>query len=105
MKLYDQMLEMLEAEPRARERRNKRRAVARILQKRYPVLKEISVDTLIEVLDDGDSLDRYWRLILAEREDLQGSDYRTKKIVEERKEIELGYQGGFHSLVKQAKML
>jgi len=99
------MMNMLETEPRARERRNKRRAVARIVQERYPVLKDIQIDTLVEAIDDADSLDRYWRLILSEREDLRGKDYNTKRIVEERKEIDLGYEPGYNQSRKQLEML
>ena len=88
-----------------RERRNKRRAVARIVQTRYPVLKDIPIDTLVSALDDGDALDRYWRLHLSNRPNLRGSDYETKHIVEQRKEVELGYSPSHFHDVKKLKTL
>ena len=98
--MKDWLEKYLRKEPLARERRNKDRGIVNLLREKYPILKDIPKETLIATVQDFNSLDRYWRMILSENEELQGKDYCTKRIVEERKEMELGYESGFHQFVK-----
>lgn len=94
--LQGELYEYLKSEPRARERSLKDRAIVNLLNKRYPVLE--TKESRIAFVQDYNSLDRYWRLLTAEHIELRGSDYETKRIVEERKQKEIGYESGFYQL-------
>lgn len=90
------LLTLLQKEPRARERKNKWRAVAKILQEKYPELKEIDTkidqSTLADMLNVASSLDREWRKILQENVHLRGEDYHHKEKLVSAKQKELGYK-------------
>jgi hypothetical protein len=106
MTIKQQIYEYLEKETRFRERRNKDRGIVNLLVMKYPVLREISKDILVEVVRDYNSMDRYWRMVLdKERPDWRGSDYGTKDIVEQTKELELGYESGYKGNQKKLKTL
>jgi hypothetical protein len=49
---------------------------------------------------DAASYDRQWRKLLAENESLRGSDYGDKKVLEDEKMVELGYQPGIEQTNK-----
>lgn len=91
----------LEEEPRARERRNKDRALVNLLIRKYPQLSCIEKSTLTEIVLDYNNADRYWRKTLHEYPHLRGKDYGTKDIVEQRKELALGYEVGYSIDVKR----
>lgn len=77
----------LEVEPRARERRFHKRAIVNVLlQNKYPKLKDIDKDLLIDFCADFENGTRLWRDILQFREDLRGNDYTVdkKKLVQEK---------------------
>lgn len=81
----------------ARERRNKDKAIVMALyEKNYGYPK--NPRELVEFVQDYNSADRYWRLILANHSELRGTDYETKQIVEQRAQITLGYESGYHEL-------
>jgi hypothetical protein len=105
MNLKDKVEKYLEAELKARERVNKDRAIVNILMTLYDTNFGLTKDQLIKFVQDYNSMDRYWRLILADRKDLRGSDYETKEVVEQRKEIELGYESGYQTSIKNLKMI
>src|SRR3990167_6979896 len=95
------MKDFLTRTPQARERRQKVRAIAFLLQKLHPSIREIMKDTMIEIVDDTIAFERYWRLILSKEENkhLRGTDYdgrgfKTKKQLEQESQINLGYEGG-----------
>lgn len=88
-----EMLALLKKEPRARERKNKQRAVARILLDRHPTLSDGCCSMyLAKILQEAQSLDRSWRKIMEERPDLRGSDYGHKTELVEEAKRELGYR-------------
>ncbi len=87
----------LEAEPRARERKNKDRAIVNLLLKTYS-LEHLTKEGLIELCHEFQTYDRAWRMILAEREELRGSDYENKTVLEQEKVVELGYEIGTRKL-------
>ena len=91
--LQGQLHDYLKAEPRARERSLKDRAIVNLLNQTYKALD--TKESRIAFVQDYNSLDRYWRLLTARHPELRGKDYDTKQIVEQRKEIELGYEVGF----------
>lgn len=102
MKLQEIVKDYLEEEPKFRERRNKDRGIVNLLMRRYPKLKfvietgAISKKEIIEIVQDHASMDRYWRKHTLENKSLRGFDYDDKKICEQEKQIELGYEPGYH---------
>jgi hypothetical protein len=88
------LLDYLKKEPKARERKNKNRAIGNVILEKYHTgqySKEVMADIVGEVL----TLDRQWRKILEENPDLRGADYDEKTILEQKKMLELGYEPGF----------
>ncbi len=88
------LLNYLKTEPRARERKNKNRAIGNIITKKY--LSNINPDriekgAIEDMVGEILSMDRQWRKILEENPDLRGSDYKDKDRLEEEKQLELGY--------------
>ena len=106
MKIYDQLVTYLQQQPLARERKNKDRAVCNLLVKKHTGLKQaldaglISKEVLVAFVQDYNSYDRQWRKVVAENEELRGSDYGDKEVLEQETMLGLGYQPGFSSLVK-----
>jgi len=90
----------LELHPLARERRQKNRAIARLLQTRYAFLQGIPDTTLVDMIVDAANLDRYWRQTLEQHPNLRGSDYDTKKKVMQQKQQDLGYEPGYYKDTK-----
>lgn len=85
------LLAYLQAQPKARERKNKDRAIVNLLIKDNPQLALVDKDTLIKAIRDYTSYDRQWRKILDEHEALRGSDYGDKEQLEQEAQIALGY--------------
>jgi hypothetical protein len=84
----------LEQQPKARERKNKYRALGNILLEKYKV--ELSKEMMENIVYDAVSGDRHWRKILEERPELRGTDYSEKEVLEQQKQIELGYEVGYY---------
>lgn len=102
----------LEREPLARERANKNRAIGNILAEKYGTgfidgIAELSLDknTMSDFMSDVLNYDRYWRLVTAEYPHLRGKDWETKDIVEQKAQVELGYEIGHKENVKKLKSL
>lgn len=89
--MYERIKNYLSKEPRARERHLRDRAMINLILEDYPSLAEIPKDTLIVFCQQFESYARIWRKVIEENESLRGSDYETKDIVEQRKQIALGY--------------
>jgi hypothetical protein len=82
----------LEEEPKARERKNKPRALANLLFRRFPELQELDKDKLEQIASFIVSSERSWRKILQEHPRLRGSDYEKSKKPSQKKVLdELGY--------------
>jgi len=77
-------------EPRARERANKNRAIGNLILETYGI--QVSRETMQDIVGEVLSLDRQWRKTLEENEELRGSDYDKKTILEQKAQIELGYE-------------
>ena len=84
MKLY------LKETPQARERKNKVRAIGNIMRKTHPSIQAISPEVMDGIVDEIIDYERYWRKILLDEPTLRGKDYNTKRIVEQKKMLELG---------------
>ena len=91
------LVKYLQDEPRARERKNKDRALINLLAKEYGFIlrgledRTITKDALTNFVGDILYYDRKWRLILEQEPHLQGSDYGDKSKLEEKTKVELGY--------------
>jgi len=65
----------LKEEPRSRERKNKPRALANLLYRRFPELQHLDKEKLEQIASYVVSTERNWRRILQEKPELRGSDY------------------------------
>lgn len=92
--------DLLEKQPQARERKFKNRAIARVLQGQFTALVDISIETLTEAVGESLTLDRQWRKLLADNPDLRGKDYDEKTELEQKAQIELGYEPGANQKLK-----
>lgn len=101
----------LNYDPRFRERRNKDKGIINLLMEKHGVLRDlieshaISRETLIDIIQDYTSMDRYWRLALMDNPSLQGSDYKDGKELARQKQTELEYEAGHYKRVKQMDLL
>ncbi len=101
--MYKYLLE----EPKARERKNKNRAIGNLLGIRYgkPIYNEadksvkgfdhyelkVTRQVMADLIGECLTADRAWRKVLEENPDLRGSDYSNKDELETAKKQELGY--------------
>lgn len=96
----------LEIEPKARERRNKDRALVNLLLKENYVVSDlisrnlITKERLIDFCHEFTNFDRCWRKVTEEREDLRGGDYDEKTVLEQRAQINLGYEPRYYQDIK-----
>ena len=99
--MENQVLQYLKDEPRFRERHNKDRGIVNLLQSKYHTILDVPKETLIAFIQDANSMDRYWRKLTGENPELRGKDYNTKKIVSQRKQIELGYEVRYYQDIEK----
>lgn len=90
--VYKDVRHDLEFYPALRERKNKNKYIAVKLEKKYHT--GIPIEKLMYIAMDAATIDRGWRYILQHHPRLRGSDYGEKKILEQAKKVELGYEGG-----------
>lgn len=100
MTIYDEIKNYLEKSPKARERKNKNRFIAWLLWKRLQGV-EVTQEMLEKFVVDCSSYDRAWRQVLQLETHLRGTDYDDKKMLEQEKELELGYQPGIQKDIKK----
>lgn len=111
MKIKESVEEYLREQPLFRERKNKDRGIVNLLGRRYGALGlllkrgELTVDTVVAIIQDAYSMDRRWRQALQHDPTLRGSDYDDKEVLEQEAEIELGYVPGHDADVKKLKTL
>lgn len=101
--MRNELTNYLEVQPLARERKNKARAIGNVLIQKYNL--DISKDFMMEIVADAVNADRMWRKILEERPDLRGKDYDDKEVLEQQKQVELGYRPGYFQDVKQGRLI
>lgn len=82
----------LEDTPLARERKNRARAIWRILETKYQPMESMSLDKFTMFQPEMDSISRYIRMIQEDRVDLRGKDYSDKDKLEAQTLTTLGYQ-------------
>ena len=103
MTLYEEMKGYLERMPKARERKDKNRFLAVLLMRKYAprVQTGLDADILENIIVDASSYDRAWRQVLQHEPQLRGTDYDEKAMLEQEKELELGYQPGIKKDIKK----
>ncbi len=87
--MNEDIINYLKSEPRFRERSAKWRGIADILIKKYNL--DIDRRKLADIIADGSTADRAWRMALKNDVSLRGSDYSDKEMLEVEKQRELGY--------------
>ena len=87
---FERLIEYLISTPEARERRFKDKHLVELLRNKYQGKVD---ENLVDICKDFDSLNRYWRLALAQNPKLRGEDYNNKKHYQDQKQISLGYDG------------
>ena len=98
--MNDRVLNYLKEEPRFRERKNKNRGIVNLLIRMHPSLGKavetgvLTKDTITTMLQEYATMDRHWRQHLEMNEDLRGSDYGEKEVLEQEKMLEMGYEPG-----------
>lgn len=101
-----ELLDYLKKEPRARERRNKNRAIGNIiLGNCFPLYESVDKERMADMVGQVLSLDRKWRKILEDNPNLRGTDYDEKQILEEKKMLELDYEPDYKNNVAKLKTL
>lgn len=101
--MKEEVLTYLKQEPRFRQRSAKWRGIADLLIKKYNL--DIDRRKLADVIADGSTADRSWRMALKENKDLRGTDYNDKDVLEEQAQINLGYKPNYHEDVRKLKTL
>ena len=100
MTKYEEVKTLLENEPKGRERSHKNRALAYIIRRKYQQMFAIDNDLVADIIAEASSYDRAWRMVLMENEHLRGSDYEENQVLEEIKQLELGYTPGYNKDIK-----
>lgn len=100
------IIDYLTEQPLARERKNRSRALWRLLERKYGVIESITIDKWLDYYPEAESLNRMIRKVQAEKPELQGIDYdgdnggKTKAELEFEVQKKLGYQAGHFPDVK-----
>jgi len=106
MTLKQEVKKYLLATPKARERKNRYRAIANLLIPKYgfPDSKE----SLVTHLKEAESINRAIRMVQQEEPETRGEDYgndETKTILEQKKMLELGYEVGYKNDIKHLECI
>lgn len=89
------VLDYLRSEVRFRERSAKDRGMVNLILDRYPILRSVEKDILVQAVQDYNTMDRWWRKHLKAIPELRGTDYRDKVQLEIEAQVELGYPVGY----------
>lgn len=118
MALINTIEQYLKDKPKARERVNRPQAVWGVLRLIYPQLSDsnlVNEDAVISrgmfvdgLFKDSQTINRLILKVQQDNEDLRGTDYEDKVILEQEVKLELGYEPGFNndtSANTKAKMI
>ncbi len=103
----DEVKSYLERSPKARERKHKNEFIGFLLFRKYSPQMQTGVTQSVfeHIAKDAGTYDRAWRYLLQHNENLRGSDYHDKDVLEQEVEIDLGYEPGFEQTKKKVKDL
>lgn len=98
MTLQQKVKNYLEIEPRARERRNRARAVWNILEQNQSVSGGVllKLNFIDFVFREIISINRLINKVQQDHAYLRGEDYNDKKHLQQQAQTELGYEVGFY---------
>lgn len=100
--MNETILQYLRDYPAFRERSTKNKWLGGIIFKKYGIeITPKMKDQMQDIISDLQSADRAWRKILEEHEELRGSDYGEKTILEQKKQLELGYEPNYYQDIKK----
>ena len=100
--IYNEIYNYLLARSWARERKNRKEVILEILWDKWAHNENsISKGRAKNFADDWVSYDRIFRLVQQENEELRGKDYLDGSALSEAKQIELGYEVGYHQANKR----
>jgi hypothetical protein len=95
--LKEDVLSYLEGSEWFRERQNKDLGLLTLLKRRHPDLENairlgiVSESTMVLILQNYATMDRWWRHLLERKEELRGKDYERKDHLESEAMKDLGY--------------
>ena len=103
-----ELIDYLKENEIGRERSNKNKVIAKLAWEKYHSIEDtedggyeiLPKNHMADMVGEILSLDRKWRKILEENEDLRGTDYKEKDILEQNKMLELGYEPGYNQKLK-----
>lgn len=97
--------ELLKNTPQARERKNRWRAIGRVLEKNFTL--DMPIEKIMEIAQEATSLDRKYRKLQRENKELRGTDYDEEEIESESQnwQINNGYEVGYSRDIKQGKLI
>ncbi len=98
--MYEEIKKHLKENIKVRERRNKNLFIAWLLSKKYGDNNVIPFTKIEDLIVDAASYDRAWRKVLQDCPHLRGSDYVEKEVLEQEKQIQLGYEPGYNMKLK-----
>jgi len=101
--MYDLIKQKLELflDFRERKHRGKYLAILALRECKLEGVDKLSHEQLSSVCVAYGSLERAWRAVLADYKELRGSDYEEKEVLEQKKQIELGYEPSFEQVNKK----
>lgn len=103
MTVYETIKSYCLREPKARERRNRSRAICNLLTEKYRLTDD--KQKLIEAFEDYESYSRLFRMVQMENPETRGQDYEDGKELAQKKQIDLGYESGYQQDLKLSKRI
>lgn len=89
----------------ARERKNRSRAVWRMLQMLHPEVEKITLETFHQYYSDIMCITRYINAVQKDDKSLRGTDYEDGKELAAEMQLELGYEPGHFQRSKKLNKL
>ena len=111
MSISDIIKEKLENFPQFRERRFREPYLVKLalrscgLENKEETKNALTIQELADFAHTYTSYDRLWRKCLNENASLRGLDWSDRKIYEQKTQINLGYEVGYHSDIKKLATL
>lgn len=97
-----------------RERKNKYKGIVNLLMRDHTILNALVEEygdngegkkRVINLFIEFMTMNRWWNKLLKDNPELRGKDYNDKIILEQQKQIELGYEAGYYQDIKRLKKL
>ena len=91
MNVYQEVEMYLRKNEEARERKNKDKAILKMLCQKFPAINDVQPELMLVAMREYATYDRAWRKTTEEHEELRGDDYDQKEKLMNNKKEELGY--------------